>query len=62
MPSLALKAADAGEARARFAQAHPSAPYGTPALPVPAAGAGSFRHDPDTLVVTETAEPSAPRD
>lgn len=61
-PALVLKAADASEARAKFAQAYPSAPYGTPAVPVPDAGAGSFRNDPDALLVSEAAEPPAPRD
>ncbi len=60
-PEVALKAADAAEARAKFAQAYPSEPFGTPAVPVPDAGAGSFRNDPDALVVSETAEPPARR-
>ncbi len=61
-PALVLKAADAGAARATFAQAYSSAPYGTPAVPVRHAGGGSFRDDPDALVVSETTEPPAPKD
>ncbi len=60
-PEVVLKAADAAEARAKFMQAYPSEPFGTPAVPVPDAGAGSFRNDPDALAVSETAEPPAPR-
>lgn len=59
---IVLKADDPGSARAKFEQAYPSQPFGSPAVPAPDAGAGSFRGDPDGLIVAETAEPSAPRD
>ncbi|MGH1574549.1 hypothetical protein ACRAWG_32745 [Methylobacterium sp. P31] len=59
---IILKADDPDSARAKFGAAYPSQPFGSPAMPVPNAGAGSFRNDPGALVVTETGEPPAPRD
>lgn len=60
-PEIVLKAANPGEARAKFEEAYPSQPFGSPAVPVPDAGLGSFRGDPDALVVSETGEPPAER-
>jgi hypothetical protein len=59
---IVLKADDPDSARAKFEEAYPSQPFGSPAVPVPDAGAGSFRGDPDGLIVAETGEPPAPRD
>ena len=59
-PELVLKAADAEEARAKFAQAYPSEPFGTPASPVPDAGISGFHADADALVVRETGAPPSP--
>ena len=59
---IVLKAEDPEHARAKFEQAYPSQPYGSPAVPVPDAGPGSFSHDPGALSVTETGEPPAIRD
>lgn len=58
---IVLKANGPDEARAKFGEAYPSQPFGSPAVPVPDAGIGSFRGEPDALVVTETGEPSANR-
>ncbi|WP_375455299.1 hypothetical protein [uncultured Methylobacterium sp.] len=58
-PHLALKADDPAAALRKFGQAYPSAPFGTPATPVPD-GAGGFDRDADALIVEETAEPPAP--
>lgn len=59
---IVLKADDPESARAKFETAYPSQPFGSPAVPVPNAGAGSFRRDADALVVAETSEPPAPQD
>jgi hypothetical protein len=56
---VVLKADDAGQARERFETAYPSQPFGSPGVPVPDTGAGSFRGDADALVVAETGEPPA---
>ncbi|MCJ2090599.1 hypothetical protein MKK88_32145 [Methylobacterium sp. E-005] len=56
-----LKAGTPEEARAKFEAAYPSQPFGSPAVPVPDAGLGSFRGDADALVVNETGEPPADR-
>lgn len=56
---VVLKAADADEAREKFEQAYPSAPFGTPKTPVPDGTAG-FSGDDSGLVVAETSEPAAP--
>ncbi|MCJ2132818.1 hypothetical protein MKK69_01845 [Methylobacterium sp. J-026] len=61
-PEIVLKAAGPDEARAKFEEAYPSQPFGSPSMPVPDTGAGSFRGDPEALVVSETSEPPAPRD
>ncbi len=58
---IVLKAEDPDQARVKFEEAYPSQPFGSPAVPVPNAGLGSFRGDPDALVVTETGEPPADR-
>ncbi|MGU3665691.1 hypothetical protein ACLBX9_16040 [Methylobacterium sp. A49B] len=59
---IVLKADDPDGARVKFAQAYPSQPFGSPAAPVPDAGIGSFRAEPDALIVSETGEPPAPRE
>lgn len=59
---IVLKAENPESARTKFEAAYPSQPFGSPALPVPNAGAGSFRGDADALTVTETGEPPASRD
>lgn len=59
---IVLKAEGPDDARARFEEAYPSEPYGSPAVPVPNAGLGSFRGDPDALNVEETGEPPAPKE
>lgn len=59
---LVLKAESPDDARARFEEAYPSEPYGSPAIPVPESGLGSFRGDPDALVVEATDEPPAPKE
>ncbi|WP_298956200.1 hypothetical protein [uncultured Methylobacterium sp.] len=56
-PTVTVQAADAREARARAAEAYPSAPFGTPASPVPD-GSASIHHDPDALVVEEVGPPA----
>ncbi|MDP4002324.1 hypothetical protein [Methylobacterium sp. NEAU K] len=61
-PEIVLKADDPARARAKFEEAYPSEPFGSPAVPVPGAGAGSFHGDADALIVAETGEPAAPRD
>ncbi|MEE7503037.1 hypothetical protein [Methylobacterium mesophilicum] len=60
-PEIVLKAEDPDTARAKFESAYPSQPFGSPGIPVPDTGAGSFRGDPDALVVAETGEPLASR-
>ncbi len=57
---IVLKADGPDEARAKFEEAYPSQPFGSPAVPVPNAGLGSFHSAPDALVVEVTAEPPAP--
>ena len=59
---IVLKAVDPAEARAKFEEAYPSVPFGSPAMPVADTGAGSFRGDADALTVSETSEPASPRD
>lgn len=59
---LVLKADDADAARLKFEEAYPSQPFGSPAIPVPNAGMGSFRNDEGALLVEETSEPPAPKD
>lgn len=59
---IVLKAESPDQARAKFEEAYPSQPFGSPAVPVPDAGRGSFTGDTDALVVTETGEPPAHRD
>ena len=59
---IVLKAEDPDEARDKFRTAYPSQPFGSPTVPVPDAGLGSFRGEADALVVTETGEPPAKRD
>jgi hypothetical protein len=61
-PEIVLKAQSPDEARSKFEDAYPSQPFGSPTVPVPDAGLGSFRGEPDALVVTETGEPPAKRD
>jgi hypothetical protein len=58
---IVLKADDPNGARGKFEEAYPSQPFGSPGVPVPDAGRGSFRGDLDALIVTETGEPPAPR-
>ncbi len=43
-------------------EAYPSQPFGSPAVPVPDAGLGSFTGDPEALAVEETTEPPAPKE
>ena len=57
---IVLKADDPSQAREKFEHAYPSAPFGSPGVPVPEGGAGSLRGDADALTVEETAEPRAP--
>ncbi|MBE7198094.1 MAG: hypothetical protein INR70_09845 [Parafilimonas terrae] len=59
---IVLKADDAEAARAKFMEAYPSQPFGSPTVPVPDAGIGSFQHEPEALAVEETAEPPAPKE
>ena len=59
-PTITLKADDPDDARARFAQAYPSVPFGTPASPTPDVGAAGFHADGDGLVVAETQAPPSP--
>lgn len=59
---LVLKAEGPDDARARFEEAYPSEPYGSPTVPVPESGLGSFRGDADALVVEPTGEPPAPQE
>jgi hypothetical protein len=59
-PSVTLKAADAEEARARFLEAYPSRPFGTPASPVADAGEAGFAGDPDALTIVPTEVPPSP--
>lgn len=59
---ITLKAEDPKDARARFEEAYPSEPYGSPTVPVPESGLGSFRGDPGALLIEETGEPPAPED
>jgi hypothetical protein len=59
-PVVTLKADDADEARAKFVQAYPSEPFGTPESPVANAGQAGFAHDADALLVEETSEPASP--
>ena len=59
---IVLKADDPDEARAKFEEAYPSQPFGSPAVPVPNSGLGSFRAEPGALIVSETGEPPAPRE
>ena len=58
---IVLKADNPEGARAKFEEAYPSQPFGSPAIPVPNASAGSFRGDADALTVVETGEPPAPK-
>ncbi|MDP4023464.1 hypothetical protein Q8W71_12570 [Methylobacterium sp. NEAU 140] len=58
---IVLKADDADQARDKFEAAYPSAPFGSPAVPVPGAGPASFQGDAEALVVAETGEPPADR-
>ncbi len=53
-PQVSLKAADAADARCRFAQADPSEPFGMPGQPLPNPGAGSFDGEDAALLVEET--------
>ncbi|MCJ2126009.1 hypothetical protein [Methylobacterium sp. J-077] len=59
---IVLKADDPATARAKFEEAYPSAPFGSPAVPVPNSGTGSFHGDADALIVAETGEPASPQD
>ncbi|MCJ2139804.1 hypothetical protein [Methylobacterium sp. E-066] len=59
---IVLKADDPAAARAKFEEAYPSEPFGSPAVPVPNTGVGSFRGDADGLIVAETGEPASPQD
>lgn len=61
-PEVRLKAEDDADARRRFAQAYPSAPFGTPGQPLPNRGAGSFQGEDAALLVEETQAPPAPQD
>ncbi|MCJ2005740.1 hypothetical protein MKK64_16850 [Methylobacterium sp. E-025] len=58
-PQIVLKGEDPADARAKFEQAYPSTPFGTPATPVPD-GAGGFEGEAEALIVEETTEPAAP--
>ncbi|NEU11968.1 hypothetical protein G3T14_07475 [Methylobacterium sp. BTF04] len=59
-PVVNLKADNADEARAKFAQAYPSEPFGTPTSPVADAGQVGFAHDAEALLVEETSAPPSP--
>lgn len=58
--SVTLKAEDAEAARAKFLEAYPSRPFGTPASPVPDAGEAGFADDPEALEIVPTETPSSP--
>ncbi|KQP73109.1 hypothetical protein ASF60_11360 [Methylobacterium sp. Leaf113] len=58
--SITLKAEDAEDARAKFLEAYPSRPFGTPSSPVPDAGDAGFAQDPDALTVAPTSVPPSP--
>lgn len=60
-PEITLKADDADDARRRFQEAYRSEPFGTPAVPVPDAGPGTFRGDAEALIVEETGAPPSPK-
>lgn len=59
---IVLKADDADAARGKFEEAYPSVPFGSPKVPVPEAGLGSFHGDPDALLIEATDEPPAPKE
>ena len=59
---IVLKADGPDEARRKFVEAYPSQPFGSPTIPMPDAGLGSFASDPEALAVEETAEPPAPKE
>lgn len=59
-PVITLKADDPNAARAKFAQAYPSRPFGTPETPVRDGGGAGFAHDPGALLVEESPEPASP--
>jgi len=59
---IVLKADSPDEARARFEEAYPSEPYGSPAVPVAESGLGSFRGDDEALLVEPTYEPPPPKE
>ncbi|MCJ2058058.1 hypothetical protein MKL09_16010 [Methylobacterium sp. J-048] len=59
---IVLKADDPAGARSKFEEAYPSEPFGSPAVPVPNSGTGSFQGDADALIVAETGEPASPQD
>jgi hypothetical protein len=58
---IVLKAGNPDQARDKFVSAYPSQPFGSPDVPVPNSGAGSFHNDPDALLVSATGEPPAER-
>ncbi|KQT07778.1 hypothetical protein ASG40_12760 [Methylobacterium sp. Leaf399] len=58
-PVITLKAADPDEARARFLEAYPSRPFGTPGSPVADAGEAGL-HEDDSLVIEPCDAPAAP--
>ncbi len=59
-PHIAIKADDPSDARDKFEAAYRNEPYGTPGIPVPGTGPGTFHGDAEALVVEETGEPPAP--
>lgn len=58
-PVVKLKAADPDDARARFLEAYPSRPFGTPASAVADAGRAGF-HDGAALIVEPCDVPASP--
>jgi hypothetical protein len=59
---IVLKADTPEDARDKFEAAYRSEPYGSPTVPVPNAGLGSFRGDAEALVVEPTEEPPSPKE
>ncbi|MBX9930131.1 MAG: hypothetical protein K2Y56_01095 [Methylobacterium sp.] len=59
-PVIRLKADDHSDALAKFLTAYPSRPFGTPAWPVPDAGAAGFGADGEGLTVESSETPAAP--
>ncbi|MCJ2015443.1 hypothetical protein [Methylobacterium sp. J-076] len=59
---IVLKADNSDDARARFEEAYPSEPFGSPTVPVRGSGLGSFHGKAVALIVEETDEPPSPKE